>query len=70
MHNLKEVNIARVDPITTQLNIHGSTVEFEVDTGCNSECAKPPSIAAYLWVFLLLVLSSSEKHTQLTDSAI
>ncbi|XP_048866410.1 uncharacterized protein LOC125739899 [Brienomyrus brachyistius] len=46
MHNLEDSEITKVDPITTQLEINGKIVDFEVDTGCGvtimtkSECGK------------------------------
>lgn len=35
LHNVKESKIKKVDPITTQLDINGHNVKFEVDTGCS-----------------------------------
>nr|XP_023660672.1 uncharacterized protein K02A2.6-like [Paramormyrops kingsleyae] len=35
MYRVKVAKMPRVDPITTQLNINGSMVDFEVDTGCS-----------------------------------
>ena len=35
LHNLTEPKIAKTDPITTQLNLNGNMVKFEVDTGCS-----------------------------------
>ncbi len=35
MHNVTELKIAKVDHITTRLNINENIVEFEVDTGCS-----------------------------------
>lgn len=35
LHNLTEPKITKVEPVTTQLNLNGNIVEFEVDTLCN-----------------------------------
>lgn len=35
MHNLNDSKMAKVDPITTLLDVNGNLVKFEVDTGCS-----------------------------------
>lgn len=35
LHNLSEPKIAKTDLSTTQLNLNGNVVTFEVDTGCS-----------------------------------